>query len=72
MVRKQRELWTREDALFNLDTVEGVGQILEVEVKGQEGYDIDAQVTEYRRLLGPFLGPDIQGSNEDLVAGGPE
>ena len=72
VVRKQRELWTRENVLFNLDTVEGVGQILEVEVKEQEGYDIDAQVTEYRRLLGPCLGPNIHGSNEDLVAGGPE
>ncbi len=71
VVRKQRELWTRENVLFNLDTVEGVGQVLEVEVKEQEGCDIDAQVSEYRRLLGPCLGPDIHGSNEDPVAGVP-
>lgn len=41
VVRKHRELWTRDNALFNLDTVEGVGQILEVEVKDWEGYDMD-------------------------------
>ena len=69
VVRKQRELWTKDNALFNLDTVEGVGQVLEVEVKDGYGFDIDAQVGEYRRLLGPCLGPDIRGSNEDLVAG---
>ncbi len=68
VVRKQRELWTKDNVLFNLDTVEGVGQILEVEVKDWDGYDIDSQVSEYRDLFGPCLGPDIHGSNEDLVA----
>ena len=69
VIRKQRELWTRDNVLFNLDTVEGMGQVLEVEVKDQDGYDIDSQVSEYRELLEPFLGPDIHGSNEDLVTG---
>ena len=69
VVRKQRELWTRDNVLFNLDTVEGVGQVLEVEVKDRDGYDINSQVSEYRDLLEPFLGSDIHGSNEDLVAG---
>ena len=50
VVRKQRELWTEDNVLFNLDTVEGVGQILEVEVQDRDGYDIDAQVSEYRDL----------------------
>ena len=68
VVRKQRELWRKENAIFNLDTVEGVGQILEVEVQDQEGCDIDAQVDEYRSLLGPHLNGYITGSNEDLVA----
>lgn len=69
VVRKHRELWTRDNVLFNLDTVEGVGQVLEVEVKDWEGCDIDSQVSEYRNILEPCLGPKIRGSNEDLVTG---
>ena len=67
VVRKQRELWRKENAVFNLDTVEDVGQVFEVEVKAVEGTDAEAQVAEYRRLFSPFLGEDILGSNEDLV-----
>ena len=68
IVRKQRELWRKDNVVFNLDTVEGVGQILEVEVQAQEGRDIDLQITEYQRLFEPCLGDHILGSNEDLVA----
>ena len=68
IVRKQRELWRKDNVIFNLDTVEGVGQILEVEVQDEEGCDIDAQVDEYRSLLGQYLNGYITGSNEDLVA----
>ena len=32
VVRKQRELWRKDNVTFNLDTVETVGQILEVEI----------------------------------------
>ena len=67
VVRKRRELWEKDNAVFNLDTVEGVGQILEVEVGEKFGYDIDSQVNEYRRLFAPHLGDDIAGSNEDLI-----
>ncbi len=67
-VRKRRELWRKDNVIFNLDTVEGVGQILEVEVQDEEGCDIDAQVDEYRSLLGPYFSGYITGSNEDLVA----
>ena len=35
IVRKRRELWRKDNVVFNLDTVEGVGQILEVEVQAQ-------------------------------------
>ena len=69
IVRKRRELWRKDNVIFNLDTVEGVGQILEVEVQDEEGCDIDLQVDEYRSRLGPYLGGYITGSNEDLVAG---
>ena len=68
IVRKQRELWRKDNVVFNLDTVEGVGHILEVEVQAQDGRDIDLQIAEYRRLLAPCLGDHIVGSNEDLVA----
>ena len=67
VVRKRRELWRKDNVVFNLDTVEGVGQILEVEVQDADGCDIDAQVDEYRRLFASCLGSDIVGSNEDLV-----
>lgn len=69
IVRKQRELWRKDNVVFNLDTVESVGQILEVEVQAQDGYDIDLQITEYQRLFQPCLGDHIVGSNEDLVVG---
>ena len=67
VVRKQRELWRKDNVIFNLDTVDGVGRILEVEVQDADGCDIDAQVNEYRRLFAPCLGSDIAGSNEDLI-----
>ncbi len=68
IVCKQRELWRKDNVVFNLDTVESVGQILEVEVQAQDGCDIDLQITEYQRLFKPCLGERIVGSNEDLVA----
>lgn len=66
-VRKERELWRRDNVVFNLDTVQDVGLIFEVEVQAQDGRDIDAQLAEYRRLFAPCLGDHIVGSNEDLV-----
>lgn len=67
IVRKQRELWRKENIEFNLDTVEEVGQIFEVEVQEKNDRDIEAQVKECRLLFGPYLGSDIADSNEDLV-----
>ena len=68
VVRKQRELWRKANVVFNLDRVDGVGQLLEVEVLAEDGCDIDALAKEYRRLFAPCLGSYIIGSNEDLVA----
>ena len=67
IVRKQRELWRKDNVVFNLDTVEGVGRIFEVEVQAQDGCDPDLQLNEYRRLFEPGLAGYISGSNEDLV-----
>lgn len=68
VVRKRRELWEKDNAIFNLDAVEEIGQIFEVEVRQKDGYDIDFQVGEYRRLFEPNLSGHIVGSNEDLIA----
>ena len=68
VVRKQRELWCKDNVVFNLDRVEGVGQILEVEVLAEDNCDIDALAKEYRRLFAPCLGSYTIGSNEDLVS----
>ena len=68
VVRKQRELWRRENIKFNLDTVEDVGQIFEVEAQEVDGHDVVAQVEECHRRFGLYLGSRIAGSNEDLLA----
>ena len=67
VVRKQRELWRKDNVKFNLDTVETVGQILEVEIHREAGRDVEAQLEEYLGLFQPHLGEHIVGSNEDLV-----
>jgi adenylate cyclase, class 2 len=67
IVRKRREVWTKENARFNLDEVEGVGTIFEVEVEGKEGDDSSKQLAGYRELFAPHLGAEIAGSNEDIV-----
>ena len=67
IVRKKRELWHKDNIKFNLDTVEDVGQIIEVEAQAMADRDIEAQVEDYRRQLVPYLGPYIACSNEDLV-----
>jgi adenylate cyclase class IV len=66
-VHKQREVWRKDNVVFNLDTVDDVGQVFEVEAQTLDQWDPDRQVQEYRRLFGPHLGQDIDGSNEDLV-----
>ena len=67
IVRKQREIWQRDNIRYNLDTVDDVGQILEVEVQAGDRRDIAAQLEENRRKLASHLGPRITSSNQDLV-----
>lgn len=67
IVNKQREIWSKDNVIFNLDDVESLGRILEVEIRLDDGFDVEAQLKEYQELLGPFLGEQIVGSNEDLV-----
>lgn len=67
VVRKQRELWIKDNVKFNLDQVETIGQVLEVEILSQDGLDIEAQLEEYLGLFNPHLDEHIVGSNEDLA-----
>ena len=66
LVRKQRELWHKENIKFNLDTVEDIGQVFEIEAQEEDGRDVVAQLEELRLHFGPCLGSYIAGSNEDL------
>ena len=67
VVNKQREIWSKDNVIFNLDDVENMGRILEVEIRVGHGFDVEAQLKEYQELLGPYLGEKIVGSNEDFV-----
>ena len=67
VVNKQREIWVKDNVIFNLDDVESVGRILEVEIRLDDGFDVEAQLKEYQELFDPYLGDQIDGSNEDLV-----
>ena len=71
IVRKRREVWRKGRALFNLDQVEGVGQIFEAELVLAEGDDGQAEAERLLALLAPHLGAPIEGSNEDLAGGAP-
>lgn len=69
IVEKRRELWRKGNAIFNLDTVKGVGHVFEIEVwtkphtMERDRYNF----AEYRKKLLPYLGKVVRGSNEDLV-----
>ena len=69
VVRKQREIWRKENVVFHLDKVEGLGQIFEIEAVSEDGRDINQQVEDYQRRFDPYLGSYIAGSNEDLLSG---
>lgn len=67
VVTKKREIWSKDNVVFNLDEVEGLGQVLEVEIRVENGFDVETQLQEYQELFSPHLGERIVGSNEDLV-----
>ncbi len=68
VVRKRREVWKKDNATFNLDEIEDVGNVFEVEIEVREHDGTEGEIADYRRLFGPHLGKEIIGSNEDLVA----
>ncbi len=67
VVTKKREIWNKDNVIFNLDDIESLGRILEVEIRLDQGFNVEAQLKEYQELFGPYLGEQIVGSNEDLV-----
>ncbi len=67
VVRKRREVWRKGRVRFNLDRVEGVGQIFEAELALAEGDDGQAEIERLLALLAPCLDDPIEGSNEDLA-----
>lgn len=67
IVHKHREVWRKDNALFNLDTVDQVGQIFEVELELTAMHDHLLQAAQYSQLFKPYLGSAIVGSNEDIV-----
>ena len=68
-VHKRREVWRKDNIVFNLDAVRNVGQIFEVEIEfdGPCANHRPQQAPHYRKLFEPYLGADITESNEDLV-----
>ncbi len=69
IVEKTRELWKKDNTVFHLDKVKGVGDIFEVEVwSSSKTASADSlKFAEYREKILPFLDKIIKGSNEDLV-----
>ena len=68
VVRKRREQWHAPRTLFNLDMIEGVGNVFEAEVAADDPAEADALIARYQALFGPYLGPPVGTSNEDLLA----
>lgn len=70
VVEKVREQWKLRNAVFNLDTVKGVGGIFEIEVWSTPKDKVKDQAffDELQGIVRPFLGKAIKGSNENLVA----
>lgn len=70
IVDKKREQWKKDNTVFNLDNVQGVGKIFEIEVTTNEGGKNKAQqvFNNYQKKFLPHLTKIIKGSNLDLVS----
>ncbi|MDP2651169.1 MAG: class IV adenylate cyclase [bacterium] len=70
IVEKRREIWRKDNTVFHLDEVKGVGKVFEVELQ-KHGVitERDKRIfANYQKNLLPVLGKVIQGSNANLVA----
>jgi predicted adenylyl cyclase CyaB len=69
-VRKRREVWLYRNARIHLDTVEGLGRFIEIEVVVSEGMpQARALMKELRDLLGIRSGDLLAGSYGELLGG---
>lgn len=69
IVEKRREVWRKENTVFHLDEVKGVGKIFEVELQkfGKINQEDVRIFKKYQTELLPYLGKVVRGSNVDLV-----
>jgi adenylate cyclase class IV len=69
VVEKQREVWRKDNTVFHLDKVKGVGNLFEVELQkiGKITATDRVLFAKYQNDLLPHLGKVIKGSNIDLV-----
>ncbi|GGD61787.1 hypothetical protein GCM10010911_19630 [Paenibacillus nasutitermitis] len=69
LIRKRREVWELNNQLFHLDSVEGVGDVFEIEVIRNDNHasDVHYEQSGTIKLFENFLSSQIQGSNEDLI-----
>ncbi len=70
IVEKKREVWRKENTVFHLDTVKGVGKIFEIELqkKGTITRKDRQLFKAYQKRILPLLDDVIRGSNVDLVS----
>ncbi|PWA09752.1 hypothetical protein DCC39_12365 [Pueribacillus theae] len=66
-IKKDREVWSKDDVVFHLDTVEGVGKIFEIELLRSETPPTNEDLEGYKQLFQGHLLKRIEGSNEDLI-----
>jgi predicted adenylyl cyclase CyaB len=69
IVEKKREVWRKDNTVFHIDNVKGVGGVFEIELqkKGRITRSDRAIFKSYQDKLAPYLGKVIKGSNVDLV-----
>ena len=69
VVKKHREVWRKDNTIFNLDRVDGVGKIFEVEVEVGRDDPQNHQIAYYKGIFEPHVSEEIVGSNEDILSG---
>lgn len=68
VVSKKRELWKKENTVFHLDKVRGIGKIFEIESTIQGNRKIAEKIfNQYKKKLLSHLQQIIKASNLDLI-----
>jgi adenylate cyclase class IV len=68
-INKVREIWSKGDVIFHLDTVEGIGNIFEIELLKSSTYSVIEELDAYKELFQQYMLKTFEGSsNEDLVS----